>query len=224
VNEKQEYLRRVQPFEEHAQRYDAWFERHTHAFASEILAIKKVYPFHLHGFSDDFSEVPAAVEIGVGTGRFARELGVKLGVEPSRKMAEIASQRGIEVVRGVAEALPFKDACFDLALFIATLCFVFDAEAALSEANRVLRHGGFVLVAFIERESPLGRAYKRKDSPFYAVAHFYTTEEVVSLLKSAGFRNFAFAQTLFETTAEGVETPKEGYGEGSFIVVRAEKA
>ena len=224
MNEKQEYLRRVQPFEEHARRYDAWFERHTHAFASEILAIKKVYPFHLHGFSDDFSEVPAAVEIGVGTGRFARELGVKLGVEPSRKMAEIASQRGIEVVRGVAEALPFKDACFDLALFIATLCFVFDAEAALSEANRVLKHGGFVLVAFIERESPLGRAYKRKDSPFYAVAHFYTTEEVVSLLKSAGFRNFAFAQTLFETTAEGVETPKEGYGEGSFIVIRAEKA
>ena len=220
MNEKQEYLRRVQPFEEHARRYDAWFERHTHAFASEILAIKKVYPFHLH------SEVPAAVEIGVGTGRFARELGVKLGVEPSRKMAEIASQRGIEVVRGVAEALPFKDACFDLALFIATLCFVFDAEAALSEANRVLRHGGFVLVAFIERESPLGRAYKRKGGPFYAVAHFYTTEEVVSLLKSAGFRNFAFAQTLFganSTVNSTVEAPKDGYGEGSFIVVRAEK-
>jgi hypothetical protein len=44
------------------------------------------------------------IEIGVGTGRFAAPLGIKVGVEPARAMGEIARrERGIEVVAGVLE-------------------------------------------------------------------------------------------------------------------------
>ena len=42
-------------------------------------------------------------------------------------------------------------------------------------------------------------------------------------LARAGFGAFAFAQTLFRPPEEltAPETPREGYGEGSFVVVRA---
>jgi len=35
------------------------------------------------------------IEIGVGTGRFASQLGIKLGLEPSKSMASLARQRGM---------------------------------------------------------------------------------------------------------------------------------
>jgi hypothetical protein len=49
------------------------------------------------------------VEIGVGTGRFAEPLGIRVGVEPSKAMRQVAQKRGIEVIDGVAQVLPFDD-------------------------------------------------------------------------------------------------------------------
>ncbi len=50
-------------------------------------------------------------------------------------------------------------------------------------------------------------------------------DEVVSCLKKAGFKGFDFTQTIFHDLAEikGIETVREGYGEGSFVVVKAVK-
>jgi hypothetical protein len=60
---------------------------------------------------------------------------------------------------------------------------------------------------------------------FYRIATFYTVDEVVSNLKKVGFKNFNFTQTIFHNLAEirDIEPIKEGYGEGSFVVVRAIK-
>jgi hypothetical protein len=49
------------------------------------------------------------VEIGVGTGRFAEPLGIRVVIEPSKAMRRMAQKRGIEVIDGVAESLPFDD-------------------------------------------------------------------------------------------------------------------
>jgi hypothetical protein len=50
-------------------------------------------------------------------------------------------------------------------------------------------------------------------------------EEVVSYLKKSGFQNFSFTQTIFHNLIEieGIDPVKEGYGEGSFVVIRAVK-
>jgi hypothetical protein len=50
-------------------------------------------------------------------------------------------------------------------------------------------------------------------------------DEVVFYLKQAGFKNFNFTQTIFHNLAEikDVEPIKDGYGKGSFVVVRAIK-
>ena len=82
-------------FENYALEYDDWFERYELAYRAELAAIEVLLPRAGRG-----------LEIGVGTGRFAGPLGIKVGVEPARAMAARAKNRGIEVVRGCAEALP----------------------------------------------------------------------------------------------------------------------
>jgi hypothetical protein len=63
-----------EPFEKYAQKYDEWFDKNKFAYESELQAIKELLPINKNG-----------IEIGVGSGRFASPLGIKLGVDPSKK-------------------------------------------------------------------------------------------------------------------------------------------
>lgn len=195
---------KVEPFEKYPQKYEDWFVGNKFAYESELQAIRE----QLH-------EGGKGIEIGVGSGRFAAPLGIRLGVEPSKKMREIAKQRGIDAIDGVAEDLPFDDAQFDFALMVTTICFLDDLETAFGEAYRVLKLGGCLVIGFIDKDSPVGKLYKdhKADSVFYQVATFYSVDEVLLLLKKAGFKNFGFSQTIFHNTKEirNVEPSKEGW-------------
>ena len=209
-------MAKIKPFDEYALQYEDWFERNRFVYESELKAIREQLPKSNNG-----------IEIGVGSGRFAVPLGIKIGVEPSRKMREMAQKKGIEVIGGVAEELPFDDSQFGFALMVTTICFLDDIEAAFKEAYGVLKPNGLFIIGFIDKASPIGRLYQehKNESVFYKVATFYSVDEVVSHLKQAGFRNFNFTQTIFHNLTEirEIEPIKEGYGEGSFVVVRAIK-
>jgi len=207
---------KVEPFEEYTSQYEDWFERNKFVYESELRAIREQLP-----------ESGKSIEIGIGSGRFAAPLGIKLGVEPSHKMREVARGRGIEAIEGIAEKLPFPDSQFEFALMVTTICFVDDIQASFQEAYRVLKPGGCLIIGFIDKESSIGRSYQqhKKKSVFYRIATFYTVDEVVSNLEKVGFKNFSFSQTIFHNLAEtkAIEPIKEGYGEGSFVVIRAIK-
>ena len=209
-------MARIEPFEKHPLQYEQWFDRHKFAYESELQAIRKLLPQHGNG-----------LEIGIGSGRFAAPLGIKLGLEPSSKMMEIAQARGIEVIGGVGESLPFRDSQFDFATMVTTICFLDDVEVAFNEAYRILKPGGCLIIGFIDKDSSIGQLYQqhKNENVFYRIATFYSVDEVVSHLKKAGFKVFNFAQTIFHSLAEikGIEPVREGYGEGSFVVVRAVK-
>ncbi len=209
-------MARVEPFEEYASQYEDWFKRNRFAYESELRAIREQLP-----------KTGKGIEIGIGSGRFAAPLGIKIGIEPSRKMRKLAQNRGIETIEGIAERLPFRDSQFEFALMVTTICFVDDIQVSFQEACRVLKPGGCFIIGFIDKESPVGRSYQqhKEHSVFYRIATFYSVDEVVSNLKKVAFRNFNFTQTIFHNLGDikDIEPIKEGYGEGSFVVIRATK-
>jgi len=204
-------MAKTEPFDTYSDAYDDWFERHDAEYALELEAIRELQP------------TGQGLEIGVGTGKFARPLGIQHGLDPSETMIRKAREVGIEVVEGVAEKLPYRDASFDYALMVTTICFVDDLKKSFEEACRVLRPGGSILVGFIDKESTLGQQYltKRDKSRFYAVAEFYSAREVLELLTKTGFGKFQIRQTLLAN--EGEQNIIEGYGQGSFVAIQAIK-
>jgi ubiquinone/menaquinone biosynthesis C-methylase UbiE len=100
-------------------------------------------------------------------------------------------------------------------------------ETAFNEVNRVLKTGGCFIIGFVDKLSPLGEVYQRHktENVFYSIANFYSVDEVVSYLKKTGFKDFTFVQTIFHNLAElkEIEPTKEGYGQGSFVVIKATK-
>lgn len=203
-------------FETHHRRYDEWFVRHAAAYQSELLAVRALLPLRGLGLA-----------IGVGTGRFAAPLGVQIGIDPAREVLNYAANRGISSVQAVAEALPFADCSFDFVLCVTTICFVDNASAMMSEAYRVLKPGGELLIGFIDRESDLGQHYlaHQVENVFYRDATFYSAAEVEQILHDTGFIETVWIQTLSKTLNEinEIEALHTGYGEGAFVVVKANR-
>lgn len=207
---------KISPFEKYAEQYEDWFEKNRWVYEAELRAVKAMLPTGGQG-----------VEIGVGTGRFAEPLGIKIGIEPSSRMREIAQKRGIQVFDGVAEELPFDDSQFDFVLMVTTVCFVDDISKALLEAHRVLSHGGILIIGFVDRNSMVGQTYlsRQKENVFYREATFFSVDELVEIMDRAGFGDLTFRQTIFKTLTETTrdEPVKSGHGEGSFVVIRGRK-
>ncbi|AKA34270.1 class I SAM-dependent methyltransferase [Flagellimonas lutaonensis] len=208
----------IKTFDEHVAQYEQWYEDHPEAYQSEILALQ-----------EQFLELPQnirGIEVGLGTGRFSEPLGIKEGIEPSAEMAKRAMKRGIEIMKGTAERLPYAAMQFDFVLFV-TVCHLKNLKKALSEARRVLKPDGAIIIGFLDKERLIAQSYmaRRHKSNFYEKAVFYSVEEMEQLLKKAGFKNFKYNQTLFDNLEEikNIQSPKEGTGEGSFVVVKAQK-
>ena len=138
----------------------------------------------------------------------------------------MAAKKGIEVIQGTAEHIPYKDLSFDFVLFV-TICHLSNFKEALIESHRILKPKGSIVIGFIDKDQTIGKAYqaKRKDSVFFKNAVFYSVSLVTRMLKEAGFKNLVFNQTLFGELDEisQVQLPKSGFGEGSFVVVKADK-
>ncbi len=207
---------KVQPFENHTLRYDNWFIRNPIIYQSEVLAVDAQIPRNRQG-----------IEIGIGTGRFAVPLDIHCGLDPSKKMLKLAKQRGLDTIEGIAEHLPFHEACFNFALMVTTICFLDSVSAAFHEIYRILKPSGHFLVGFIDKHSALGKRYQQNNTSnvFYDIATFYSVDEVILYLEEAGFRIFHVSQTIFHDLIDvkNIEPIKPGYGEGAFVVIDAKK-
>ena len=206
------------PFNDHVAEYEAWFEKYPFVFQSEAEAIRDLLPEgdNLYG-----------IEIATGTGRFAKELGIKEGIEPAINMRALALKRGIEVLAGQAEHLPFKDMKYDFALMNFCISYFENLQTVFKEAYRILKNGGSLIVGFVDKDSIIGKYYeeRKRRSVFYKDARFYSPKTVASELKKAGFTDLDFSQTLFNALDDIKEfqPAKPGYGEGSFVLIRAIK-
>ena len=206
------------PFNEHVAEYEEWYRKYPFVFQSEVEAIRELLPAgnNLYG-----------IEVALGTGRFAKELGIKEGIEPSPNMRALALKKGIDVLSAEAEHLPYKDMRFDFVLMAFCISYFDDLPAAFKEARRVLKNGGSLIVGFIDKDSIIGKFYEQRkpDSVFYKQANFYSTKRIIAELKKLGFKKLQFSQTLFHELDDikEFEPAKPGYGEGSFVLIKAIK-
>ena len=122
---------------------------------------------------------------------------------------------------GSSERLPFPDAHLDFILLCNCTSPLNDVTGIFTEAFRVLKKNGVLIVAFLDRNTPAGDVCAIP-SDNEGVPN---TEKVLFQLSHSGFNHFELVQTLFsdpERISE-VQEPRHGYGEGSFVVVRADK-
>lgn len=195
-------------------RYESWFEKHPAVFQSEVSLLRSMLPAGI-GF-----------EVGIGTGLFAKEFGIRMGNDPSEAMLRVAQRRNLITYRCKGNSLPFHDGYFDFVLMVTTICFLDDVAGTLKECFRVIRPGGCVVVGFVDKESVIGKAYltAREKSLFYKEAEFYSVREVRLFLKDSGFTVKQVRQTLFGELNGITEIQRhlEGSGKGGFVAVLAE--
>ena len=199
------------PFDSLTSEYEKWFIENGNLFKSELLALKQVVPVEKEG-----------IEIGIGSGIFAEKLGIKSGIDPSENMLAIARKRGRNVVKGVAENLPYSDASFDFAAFITSICFVDNPGKAILEAHRILKPKGEIIIAIIDKATTFGKFLEKgkEKSKFYKHANFFSASEIINLLESVHFKVTDIYQTLENPGNTEIERPMEGYGKGSFVVIK----
>ena len=187
----------VDTFDHYAEDYDQWFDTPEGKilFKTEVEAIRLL----MKDIEKPF------LEIGIGTGRFAKELGIDTGIDPSLKSLEIAKKRGIKVEKAKGEKLPFKDKSFGTVFILFTLCFVENPEMVLFEAKRVLKIGGRLIVGIINRESSWGQLYLKKKvegHPIYRNTTFFSVYEIVKMIEEVGMAAEAYSSTLCQPPSE----------------------
>lgn len=170
----------AQPFNELAAEYDRWYDKGP-LFAIELAALRAFR-----------TEPPRPrLEVGVGPGRFAQELGIEFGIDPAISPLHLASRRGIMTVRAAGEQLPVRAMAIGTVYLLFTLCFLAEPSVVLGECARILRPEGRVLIGFIPRESAWGEKLREKGragDPFYRHARFRTVAETQQMLANHNFQ------------------------------------
>ena len=209
-------MAKTKVFDENLNEYEKWFIINEFVYKSELQAVQKAIPENKKG-----------IEIGIGSGLFAKPLGIVEGIEPSSKMRKKARERNLKVINAVAEDLPYPDASRDFALMVTTICFVDDIYRTFQEAHRILKQNGHLIIGFVDKKSPIGKFYleHKNESLFYQDANFFSTKEVYELLEKTGFTIKKTYQTVFGKLNEinQVQETLTGYGKGSFVVIKAKK-
>ncbi|MBI5073730.1 MAG: class I SAM-dependent methyltransferase [Nitrospirae bacterium] len=212
----------AEAFSLHAEEYDHWFDDPDGRilFDAEVKAIRLL----MKNLSPPF------LEIGVGSGRFAKALGIGYGVEPSEALLTMARERGVNVAQAFGEKLPYADSFFGCVFILFTLCFVEDPQKVISETRRVLKGDGGVVIGLINRESPWGRSYmqkgREKDS-IYQYANFFSIAEVQAMLINEGMKAEQYSSALCQPPSENLqkeETCEVLIKDAGFVCILAKKS
>src|SRR3954469_10030253 len=130
-------------------------------------------------------------DIGGGTGNYARALRAAgwdpVVVDRQPEMLARAAAKGLETIEADARRLPLADASVDAAMLVSMLHHVEHPEAALAEAQRILRPGGRLALMAFTREDladlwlsdyfPSTRAWMLESHP--------TLDELLAMLPGA---------------------------------------
>lgn len=99
----------------------------------------------IHAVSSELKELHTILDVGVGTGRFAKplsDLGFEIvGIDLSRKMMARAKQKGVHnLILADAHYMPLMDEAFDASLIVHVLHLLPDWLGVMKEMGRVTKN------------------------------------------------------------------------------------
>lgn len=205
-------MRGWEPFDRYPSEYDKWFYNNIITVENEIKLLKT------------FKIDSPSLEVGVGSGFFAYKLGVEIGLDASYNILKISVGRGIDSILGLGEEMPFRNDLFKTVLLIVTICFLDEPIYTLKEIYRILADQGRLITCIIPKDSSWGRYYTRlsmKGHRFYKYAHFYSLDELTSILKSTGFEMGDLRGTLSYSPFDEpiLEDPSENIFNKGFVCI-----
>lgn len=152
------------------------------------------------------------LEVGCGTGDYAfllARMGFKMqgadlsqgSIDAARQKASILGFRDMSFVVADAESLAgIGDASIDGVVSFSALRYVPGLKQALLAIRRVLKPGGVAVLDFPNRHCPWFRLLKTR---FGVERHIhdqhYSTREIVTLMRAAGFADVVAQRILFTT-------------------------
>jgi ubiquinone/menaquinone biosynthesis C-methylase UbiE len=149
---------------------DAWFFRNQQSISARKLPDDDVLLREVLDFLPlNTREGLKVLEIGCGDGTRLAWLKDHLhaecyGIEPSAQAVAAARQKGINVQQSTADALPFDSRIFDIVIFgfCLYLCDREDLFRIASEADRVLRSPGWLMIMDFFSPAPRSRNYHHR--------------------------------------------------------------
>jgi SAM-dependent methyltransferase len=106
------------------------------------------------GFAERFTEQPCVLDAGCGSGYGSAELanaaaviGIDISADAVAHAREAFSRAGVHFLQGACESLPFTGESFDLLVAFEVIEHLEGWQRMLSEARRVLRPSGVLLVS-----------------------------------------------------------------------------
>ena len=219
--------KKEQIFDNWPERYDNWFETPVGKVIKEFevdLAMDMLKP----------GSGQYILDAGCGTGIFTEYFlaaGAKIkGLDLSEPMLQRAAgkfkDKDFSCVPGDITKLPFENEIFDKAISVTSIEFIEDGKKAVDELFRVVKPGGFILVATLNSLSPW--AAKRteqgkKGHPIFKSAVFRSPEEMLAFAPGiAGeYRTcIHFAKDEDPQKARSIEESKKGLDSGAFLMVK----
>jgi len=174
-------------FERAAPSYEEWYS------TARGRRVDRVERALIAWLLEPLRQAAVILEVGCGSGHFARWLDGErrraVGLDRSPAMARELRRLSpsTPVIVGEAHRLPCRDGAVDVVLFVTTLEFLEDPQAALREAVRVARLG--VVVVALNRWSlgALSRRWGRQSGrPLLSQAHDYSVTSLRRMLVAAG--------------------------------------
>lgn len=152
---------------------------------------------------DRLSQGRKAIDLGCGTGIFARALFCKdkadlFGLDISLNSVQVASKKigkKICYLTGDIENLCFKDRVFDVVVFSGVLHHFTNIEYSLKEGHRILKKGGCMLSYDPNIKNLFMWLYRHHSSPFFSKSgrtdneRLLSAKEVNIMMKRIGFIN-----------------------------------
>jgi len=196
--------------------YDQFMGRYSQQLAAQFATFAKVEPGQ------------RALDVGCGPGALTVELRSRLGAEavaacdPSESFVAACRRRnpGVDVRSGSAEALPFEDGTFDLAISQLVLHFVSDPSRAAAEMQRVLRPGGMIAACVWDFDQGMQMLRLFWDAALsldpdapeeLQVLRFGRAGEIAQWLEEAGLEDIAETTITVSTTYAGFDELWSGF-------------